>query len=443
MSEAAIHFPRGFLWGTATASHQVEGNNTNNNWYAWENTPGKIVEGQKAGLACDWWGGRWKEDFDRAQLSGQNAHRFSIEWSRVQPKPDEWDESALDKYLEMVRDLTKRGTTPLVTLHHFTDPLWLAEMGGWENPKTPKLFSVFVRKVVTVLKDYVNLWVTINEPNVYIMGGWVEGTFPPGKKDLGLAMKVYANMVLGHAAAYHAIHELQPEAQVGIAINYRSLQPSRAWMPLDKVLCNIQSQLFNNAFIGALTNGKLDLVFKKITLPEAVKTQDFVGVNYYSRDLVKFDLGAENILSGTRSFPPGAELSSTGFIANVPGGMFESLHWAHRFNLPILVTENGVEDALDTLRPRYMVEHLHQVWRAANFNWRIKGYFHWSLVDNFEWERGWTQRFGLWGLNPETQERIRRPSVDLYAEICHENGLSSAMVRKYAPEALDNIFPPV
>lgn len=443
MSEAAIHFPRGFLWGSATAAHQVEGNNTNNNWYAWENTPGKIVEGQKAGLACDWWGGRWKEDFDRAQLAGQNAHRFSIEWSRIQPKPDAWDESSLDQYLEMVRDLTKRGMTPLVTLHHFTDPLWLTEMGGWENPETPKLFSIYVRKVVAALKEYVKLWVTINEPNVYIMGGWVDGIFPPGKKDLSLAMKVYTNMVLGHAAAYRAIHELQPEAQVGIAINYRSLQPARAWMPLDKTMCNIQSQLFNNAFVGALTNGKLDLVIKKIALPEAVKTQDFVGVNYYSRDLVKFDLTAENILFGRRSFPPGAALSSTGFIANVPAGMFESLHWAHRFNLPILVTENGVEDNQDTLRPRYLVEHLHQVWRAANFNWRIKGYFHWSLVDNFEWERGWTQRFGLWGLNPETQERIRRPSVDLYSEICRENGLSSAMVRKYAPDALDSIFPPV
>ena len=443
MSEAAIHFPRGFLWGTATASHQVEGNNTNNNWYAWENTPGKIIAGQKAGLACDWWGGRWKEDFDRAQLAGQNAHRFSIEWSRIQPKPDVWDESALDQYLEMVRDLTKRGMTPLVTLHHFTDPLWLVEMGGWENPETPKIFAVFVRKVVSALKEYVKLWVTINEPNVYVMGGWVDGIFPPGKKDLGLAMKVYTNMVMGHALAYHAIHELQPEAQVGIAINYRSLQPARAWMPLDKTLCNIQSQLFNNAFVGALTNGKLDLVFKKIALPEASKTQDFIGVNYYSRDLVKFDLGAENILIGSRSFPPGAALSSTGFIANVPAGMFESLHWAHRYNLPILVTENGVEDTTDTLRPRYLAEHLHQVWRAANFNWRIKGYFHWSLVDNFEWERGWTQRFGLWGLNPDTQERIRRPSVDLYSEICHENGLSSAMIRKYAPEALDNIFPPV
>jgi len=443
MSEAAIHFPRGFLWGSATASHQVEGRNTNNNWYAWENTPGKIIEGQKSGIACDWWGGRWKEDFDRAQQTAQNAHRFSIEWSRVQPKPDVWDDEALDVYVSMARDLVHRGMTPLVTLHHFTDPLWLTEKGGWESGETPVLFAAFVRKVVGVLKEYVKLWVTINEPNVYVLSGWVEGAFPPGKNDLTAAMHVYANLVRGHAAAYHIIHELQPEAQVGTAINYRSVQPARKWMPLDGLLANFQRQVFNNAFAVAITTGKLDLYFRKIKIPEAAGTQDFVGVNYYSRDLVSFDLEAADIRLGTRTFPAGAAVSPTGFIANVPAGMYEALKWAHGFNLPILVTENGVEDNLDTLRPRYLVEHLHQVWRAANFNWSIKGYFHWSLVDNFEWERGWTQRFGLWGLNTETQERIRRPSVDLYAAICKENGISSQMVRQYAPDALDTVFPPV
>ena len=166
-------------------------------------------------------------------------------------------------------------------------------------------------------------------------------------------------------------------------------------------------------------------------------------MNYYTRDNVAFSLAPGNLMMGRRTFPPHAEVSPSGFIANVPDGFYESLRWAHQFNLPILVTENGVEDEQDTLRPRYLAEHVYQLWRAVNFNWQIKGYFHWSLVDNFEWERGWTQRFGLWGLEPSTQERIHRPSVDLYAEICRENGLSSQMVRKFAPEVLDRIFPPV
>jgi len=136
-------------------------------------------------------------------------------------------------------------------------------------------------------------------------------------------------------------------------------------------------------------------------------------------------------------------LSNNKLIANIPEGLFETIKWAVRTypNLPILVTENGVEDHDDHLRPRYLAQHIHQVWRGVNFNWPVKGYFHWSLVDNFEWERGWTQRFGLWGLDETTQKRTKRPSADLYAEVCKENGLTSEMVKKYCPEVFDKIFP--
>lgn len=441
MPDATFHFPRGFLWGTATAAHQVEGGNTNNNWSDWENLPGKIKEGQKAGLACDWWGGRWKEDLRRARESDQNAHRLSVEWSRIQPTPDRWDHEALDKYVEMVRWLVKHEMTPMVTLHHFSDPLWLVAQGGWENPDTALLFARFTRKVVEALKDYVSLWITVNEPNVYVMSGWLAGVFPPGKNSLPLAAKVLENLVRGHAAAYKVIHELQPSAQVGVAVNYRSLKPAHAWNPLDKLPANIQNQIFNNAFHGALVDGKLNLVLKKVAIPESAGTQDFIGLNYYSRDLVTFDLTQPGTMFGRLEYPKEAQLSATGFIANVPEGMWDGLRWAHHFNLPIIVTENGVEDDTDALRPRYTIEHIHQVWRAANYNWRVKGYFHWSLVDNFEWERGWTQRFGLWGLDVDTQERIRRPSVDVYEAICKENGISSAMVRQYAPEIFEKMFP--
>jgi beta-glucosidase len=443
MPQGTYHFPKGFLWGTATAAHQVEGNNHNNNWSEWEKQPGRIVEGQTAEIACDWWAGRWKEDLKRAHDTGQNAHRLSIEWSRIQPTPDTWDDKALDQYVEILRWLVNHKMTPLVTLHHFTDPLWLVEKGGWENPETPKLFATFVRKVIPVLKGYVNLWITINEPNVYIVSGWLDGVFPPGKNNMAHAAKVAENMVRGHALAYHAIHGLQPDAQVGVAVNYRSLKPARSWFLLDRIPCSIQNQIFNNAFHTALSTGKLDLVLKKVSIPEAAGTQDYIGVNYYSRDMVKFDLRKPGEMFGSRFYPKEAPLSATGFIADVPEGMFDALKWAHGFNLPIIITENGVEDNKDTLRPRYIIEHLHQIWRAANFNWRIKGYFHWSLVDNFEWERGWTQRFGLWGLDVETQKRIRRPSVDLYEEICKENGFSSEMVERFAPEILEALFPGV
>ena len=441
MPEATYHFPHGFLWGTATAAHQVEGGNTNNNWSRWEETPGKIKLDHRSGLACDWWGGRWKEDFKRAKDTGQNAHRLSVEWSRIQPTPDKWDDEALDKYLEMVRWLVKHQMTPMITLHHFTDPLWLVDQGGWESDETPVLFARFTKKVVSALKEYVNLWVTINEPNVYVLSGWLGGEFPPGKSDMGLAARVVVNLIKGHSAAYKVIHEIQPEAQVGVAMNYRSLKPAHAWFLPDRLPASVLNQIFNNAFHDTLVNGRLNLALKKVSIPEAVNTQDFIGLNYYSRDLVAFDLTRPGEMFGRRYYPKGADLSSTGFIANIPEGMWDGLKWSHRYKLPIIVTENGVEDDTDTLRPRYTIEHLHQVWRAANFNWRLKGYFHWSLVDNFEWERGWTQRFGLWGLDIENQKRIRRTSVDVYEAICKENGISSQMVAQYAPEIFDKLFP--
>ncbi len=204
MAHATFHFPKGFLWGTATASHQVEGNNTNNNWHYWEEE-GQIEPGHSCGLACDWWGGRWKEDFDRASEAGQNTHRLSIEWSRIQPALDRWDEEALDYYRQMLRGLVERGLTPMVTLHHFTDPLWLTFLGGWEYEPVVSLFEAYVRKVVEALGDYVNFWCTINEPNVYAVMGYIFGVFPPGKKDLGATFDVMTKLVRGHAAAYHAI----------------------------------------------------------------------------------------------------------------------------------------------------------------------------------------------------------------------------------------------
>jgi beta-glucosidase len=440
MPKGTYHFPKGFLWGTATASHQVEGNNTNNNWHAWEEA-GHTVH--KSGLAADWWGGRWREDFDRAVETGQNAHRFSLEWSRIQPTPDSWDEEAIEKYRSMLKGLKERNMTALVTLHHFTDPLWVSERGGWESDAIVPLFEKYVRKVVDALKEYTNLWVTINEPNVYALSGYGIGAFPPGKKDLKQAMRVLGNMIRGHAAAYRAIHELQPESRVGYALHYRPMVPRVNWSPLDRLMRNIRYNGVNMGFPSAISTGVMKSPLGNQNIPEAKGTQDFLGLNYYSVDTVWFDITKPGEMFSNGGYPKDADMSDTGMIANIATGIYDSIKWINRTypNLPIIITENGVEDFDDHLRPRYLAEHLHQVWRAVNFNWPVKGYFHWSLVDNFEWERGWTQRFGLWGLDIDTQKRIRRPSVDLYAEICKENGISSEMVQKYCPEVFEKVFP--
>lgn len=440
MPEGIYQFPKGFLWGTATASHQVEGQNTNNNWYAWEMEEGRIIHGQKSGLACDWWGGRWREDLDRAAETGQNAHRMSIEWSRIQPAADRWDEDALDYYREILRGMLERKLTPMVTLHHFSDPLWLSERGAWENEETPALFAKYVRKVVEALKEYVSLWITINEPNVYTFGGYLAGGFPPGMNDMGTAFNVMANMVRGHAAAYKIIHEIQPQAQVGIAPNYRSFAPARPGFAPDRWIAKYISKTYNDAFPRTTLTGQFRFGSRSASIPQAKGTLDFFGINYYTRDLVKFVLAPSKQFN-ERHYDPRWELSDNGFLANVPEGMFEGLKWAHSYGLPIYVTENGVEDTNDDLRPRYLIEHIHQVWNAVNYNWYVRGYFEWSLVDNFEWERGWTQRFGLWGLDVETQARTRRTSVDVYERICKENGISSELVQKYTPQIFSKLFP--
>jgi beta-glucosidase len=331
----------------------------------------------------------------------------------------------------------------MVTLHHFTDPLWLYDRCGWEQAETVVLFEKYVRKVVEALKEYVSYWITINEPNVYSLSGYVAGDFPACNKGLNAAMRVMANLLRGHAAAYHAIHEIQREARVGYAHHFRPMVANNKRSPLDNLMRGIQYDLLNMAFPGAISTGSMRSPLGRLHIPEAKGTQDFLGLNYYSVDTVKFDITNYRELFGRRYYPEDSDFSETKFIANIPEGLFDSIKWAVRMypDLPILITENGVEDAADRMRPRYIAQHIHQMWRAVNFNWPVKGYFHWSLVDNFEWERGWTQRFGLWSLDVETQKRTKRPSADLYAEICRENGLTSEMVSKYCPEVFDKLFP--
>ena len=440
MPQATYHFPAGFVWGSATAAHQVEGGNHNNDWAAWEDQPGHIEQDGRSGLACDWWNGRWQEDLTRAAQTGQTAHRLSIEWSRIQPAPDRWDEDALERYRHILHGMRQLGLQPLVTLHHFTLQHWFAEQGGWENDDSPRLFAAYVRQAVTALQEYTNCWVTINEPNVIIYRAYLEGAFPPGKNDPAAAFAVLRNLIRSHAAAYQVIHQLQPSAQVGVAHQYRGFLPARPWSPLDRAVTAFNHQSFNNAFPRALHDGKLRFLQHRIRLPEAAGTQDFFGLNYYTCEQVAFRLSFQDFFQ-SRAYPPAAEPSRTGFNASYPPGMMMALEWANSYRLPIIITENGIEDSQDALRRRYLLQHLHQVWHALNRGIPVQGYYHWSLVDNFEWERGWTLHFGLWELDRETQARTPRPSANLYALLCQENAISYATVKEYAPLLLPKLFP--
>ncbi len=430
-----FQFPSGFRWGAATSSHQVEGDNSNNDWWAWEQLPGRIVHGQNSGQACGWWAGRAEEDFDRAASTGQNAHRLSVEWSRVEPRPGAWDEDAIDRYRQLVHGLRARGIEPMVTLHHFTNPVWLAEKDGWNSDAAPGLFRRYVEKIVEALRDDVDLWCTVNEPNVYSYCAYLQGSFPPGERSLSRAFRSLSNLVKAHAAAYHTIHELQPNARVGFAINMRLFDPATSASPLDKAMAWFHNRYYNDVFPMATLDGRIRLPFRREIVPYAAGTMDFLGVNYYTRDLVSFAPWPREGFS-RRSSLPGAVISDGGYGEIYPEGLLRAVRWAARFGRPIFITENGVPDAADLHRPRFLVTHIHQLWKALRAQMPVLGYYYWTLVDNFEWERGWTQRFGLWSLDPQTQERILRPGGEVYAAVCTANALSMELVERHAPELL-------
>ncbi len=446
MARACFTFPSSFLFGTATAGYQVEGGSLNTDFWQWEHQPGRIAADERSGPACDWWHGqRWRDDFDRAAADGHTALRMSVEWSRIEPEPGRWDEDALDHYRQMVVGLRQRGLTPLVTLHHFVNPLWTVSDGRhiWEDGSGTEAFARYARKVVEALGSHVDLWATINEPNVYYYNGWMAGAFPPGDRpSIGRAMQVARNLLLAHAAAYQAIHDVQPHALVGLPIHFRPTLPAHPGFLLDEWVARTQFELFSSLFNDAISTGRMRRPFgTSLAVPEARGTLDYFGLNYYTTDLVRFDPTSLAELFGRRSFPSGAEVDDAGWYASYPPGMFSALTWARKQHLPIYITENGIGDAEDRMRPRYLIEHLRQIWRGVNFNWDVRGYFHWSLVDNFEWERGWTHRFGLYALDRVSQIRTPRRSAELYAAICRRRALDSDMVADFAPELLERLFP--
>ena len=445
MSEATYHFPPDFKWGVATASHQVEGDNIHNQWWAWEQEPGHIAEGHTSGLACDWW--RHAEaDLDRAAAMNLTTLRLSIEWSRVEVTPGRIDTAALDRYREMLEGLRDRGIEPMVTLHHFSDPLWLSEKGGWAHPDAITYFTRYVEQVVGALSPYANLWCTINEPNVYASLGYITGEFPPGARELGQAAVVLRHMLRAHAAAYRVIHRIQEHARVGLAHNLRFFDPAPKAAsaplkrPLDRAAAWAHDLWFNQTTIKALTGWWLPpLGFGPAFALR--HTLDWIGLNYYTRDLIAFDRRSDAPGMSRTLHSEDAELLDGGYGELYPEGLARAVKRLACLNLPIHVTENGIPDADDDQRPRALLLHLHQLWRVIQENTQVLSYYHWTLVDNFEWAEGWTLPFGLIALDPETQVRTPRPSADLYAAIARGNAITPEMLDAYAPELRPVLLP--
>ncbi len=440
MPEATFHFPTGFRWGVATAAHQVEGNNDNNDWWTWERGEGHINQGAVSGLACNWWENA-EADFDRAAALGVNALRLSIEWSRVEPHRGTFDEAALSRYVEMVRGLQGRGIEPMITLHHFTNPRWLADQGGWKNQEAIDLFARFVGRVAKALAPHCDLWCTINEPNVYAYQSYVAGEWPPGTSDFRVAMRVIRNLLLGHAAAYRMIHDVQPDARVGFAHNMRIFDPARPKSPLDRLVTRVLDRTYNRSILLTLKRGLWSLPLGFGLALKLRQTLDWIGLNYYTREMVAFDRTCSDEGFSRRFHAEGAELLDGGYGEFYPEGMLRCLKRLARLDLPIYVTENGIPDADDDQRPRYLLTHLHQLWHAIQRCYPVIGYYHWTLVDNFEWSEGWSLRFGLIELNPRTQERTPRPSAEVYGNLIQANAITPRLIDGHVPELRPILLP--
>jgi beta-glucosidase len=407
-------FPDGFLWGAATAAHQVEGGLTNNDWWRFEQE-GHIRGGDSAAVACDHYN-RFREDFAELRRLGHTCHRLSIEWSRIEPAPGEFDEREIRHYRDVLGELREQGMAPMVTLHHFTSPLWFADRGGWAASGAVDAFLPFVRRVAAELGDLVAMWCTLNEPNVYAVQGWGLGEFPPGRQgDLRGMYRVLANLREAHEKSYAALHSATPDVPVGLAFNKWLLLPADPSRRRDRMAARTAQGLMDRWPVDGRR-------FARIV--EA--TCDYIGLNHYSGQLVAFDPLRPGSQFLRRFNPPGIPVSDFGW-ALVPGWMRQVLDELAPLGKPIYITESGIAAADDAVRQKFLLEVLEQVWLAISEDGvDVRGYYHWTSMDNFEWAHGYAMKFGLLEVDRATLERRRRPSAELYARIARSNSLPSS-----------------
>lgn len=437
VAHATLTFPPDFLWGTATSAYQVEGLNENSDWRLWEEQSGQILDGRRAELACNWWENA-EADLDLAAELGTNAHRLSLEWSRIEPEPSVFSTEAINRYREILLHCRKVGLEPMVTLHHFSNPIWLVEKGDFNSDIVVDYFRRYAARVAADLGDLVPKWITINEPVTYAVLRYLTREFPaPRRYGLGAMMEAVHNLLRCHAAAYHAIKEARPDALVSTADNMQIFEARPGGGRLDRWWARRVSRLYNDAWPDALHSGVFRGPFGRKRIKHLAGTHDFIGINYYTRFYVRFPPPAGFV---EREWPPDAIVSDGNYGEVYPYGLYRRIERVLRYDKPIYITENGVPDREDRIRPRFILDHLRQVWHALSFCYPVMGYYHWSLIDNFEWDRGWTQRFGLIEMDPVTQERRRRPSADLYEEICRSYSINDDMAARYAPEMLPIMF---
>lgn len=420
-------FPDSFKWGSATSAHQIEGDN-HNDWSEWERSPMRLEQLKKegkdpsnfiSGKTCDSYN-RYEEDFDIVKQLNQNIHRFSIEWSRIEPEEGRFNEKEMQHYIDVVKALKKRGIEPMITLWHFTNPIWFAKKGGWLNPKSPELFVKFIKVVVSALKDQVGLWITFNEATTVYSGfSYLNSLWPPQHKNILEWRRVNKNFIKAHIMAYNEIKKIYNHSPINLNNKNSSdiiLSPPN---PASKVMShNVEVGLVEhtgyfdvNLFLKVLGIEKiLNYFYNNYCFRKAFPYYDFIGLNYYT---------ARKILKKRKSETIETDMGWDYF----PQGMYNRLSDLKKFKKPIFITENGWPFKDDDFQLRVIRDNLFWINKAISGGADVKGYLYWSLLDNFEWHLGYSKRFGLVEVDFKTFERRIRPSALEYAKICKDNQL--------------------
>jgi beta-glucosidase len=412
-----FEFPAGFFWGAATSSHQVEGDNRWNDWWEYEQS-GRLP--YKSGEACRHYD-LYEQDFDLARSLGHNAHRFSIEWSRIEPVEGNWNLDAISHYRAVIEALIERGLEPVVTLHHFTNPAWFTHRGGWLRNDSPKLFSRYTEQVMKHLGTGVKYWLTINEPTVYVMQGYINGEWPPFLRSAWIkSVHALKNLARAHIAAYQTLHGLRQNVMVGFAHNAPLVMPCDPRRKRDCMAAALRNWILNRSFfyfLGALSQGK----------PPTNGQLDFIGINYYTRAVIRSSGWKATAFLGRACHLPhhvnqGVN-SATGWEV-YPSGLHAVLERFSHFGIPLMITENGVATDNEAMRQEFLLRHLESLAEALHNGINVVGYLYWSLIDNFEWAMGTRARFGLAAVDFCTQERKFRAFAEDYKRVCSGNRLS-------------------
>lgn len=418
-----LRFPGNFLFGTATSSHQIEGNNTHNDWWFYEQS-GRLK--YKSGKTCNHWE-LYREDIKLMTGLNYNAYRFSIEWSRVFPKENEIDEKAIQKYQEIVNLLNENNVVPIVTLHHFTSPLWFIKKGGFAKEENLKYWQKYIESI-TELKG-IGIFATFNEPMVYVTTGYIQGYWPPFTKNPLKAGRVEANLLRAHAIAYEILKS--KKVRVGIVKNVPIMKPASE-SKADIKAKEKADNLFNWYFLDAIWSGKVKTPIKTHKVPKS--DVDFIGINYYTVHEIKHSWSPFNLFLKVSPADLSERKTLMGWSV-YPGGIYEAITRVHdRYEKPIYITENGIATLDDEWRVEFIIRHLQYVHKALREGYDVRGYFYWSFMDNFEWAEGFEPRFGLVEIDFETLERRPRNSARVYGKIAERKIISDELIRGYGLE---------